>query len=255
MNEQEILSFQAEAQERLKVCEEQRLQLGRPTPQEIYWGGYVDALCQIQGKLTMSNLNWVSEGIHRMFSKQETQKRLDEEIRKCDACTLCEKRTQAVPGTGPLWTPLAIVGEAPGQREDLEGIPFCGKSGELLFSPDGLFPSITGFRREHILIRNVVCCRPPGNAAPNPEQIQSCSNYLRSSLLNAYPKVIISFGATPTAWFIGTNVVMGDVRGKPFVWENMQVIPTYHPAYLLRNPAARELVEQDLKKAMEILRS
>lgn len=243
-----------DADERLKACEEQRLQIGMPTPQEIYWGGYADALCQAQGKLTRSNLDWLSEGVQRMFSKADVQKRLDAEIRACDACDLCKSRTQAVPGSGPLWTPLAIVGEGPGAQEDEQGMPFVGKSGNVLLGDGGLIPTIIGYKREHIAIRNTVCCRPPGNAAPNPEQIQSCSNYLRTSLLNIYPKVIVALGATPTSWFLGNDVVMGDVRGKLFQWEHMYVVPTYHPAHLLRNPSAKPAVEEDLRLVLKLLR-
>jgi len=240
--------------ERLESCETQREQLGRPTPQELYWGGYADAILQLQGKLTRSNLDWLSDGIARMFTKQEVQKRITESILSCDACSLCKGRTQAVPGTGPLWTPLAVIGEAPGAEEDVTGIPFCGKSGQLLFSSDGLIPSVLGYQREHILIRNVCCCRPPGNANPDTEQILSCASYLRSSLLNVYPKVILSVGVTPTSWFYGEQIAIGDVRGKVFYWEGIPVVPTYHPAYLLRNSNATHIVQDDLKVLGDILR-
>lgn len=241
------------ATDRLIACEQQREQLGRPVPQEIYWGGYVDALCQLEGQLTRSQLDWASDGVTRMFSKQEVEKRLREEITNCDACTLCQKRTQTVPGTGPLWTPLCVVGEAPGASEAETGIPFCGKSGILLLGSSGLIPSEIGYQREHLRIENVVRCRPPGNANPDQEQIHSCSYYLRSSLLNVYPKVIISVGVIPTSWFLGEQIAINEVRGKSFIWEGITVMPTFHPAYILRNPSAEGLMRQDLQKVRELL--
>lgn len=243
----------ANGKERLSACKAQRIKTGFPNPTELYWGGYVDALCQAADIPTISELNWAEDGVKRMFSKPEVHKRLVNLIAKCEGCILHKTRVKTVPGTGPLWTPLAFIGEGPGAAEDIQGIPFCGKSGELLFGSNGLLEKVIGYTRENVLIRNTVCCRPPGNRTPSPEETLSCAGYLRASLLNVYPKVIVALGASAAAWFFGQHVQITAVRGKPITWEGITVLPTYHPAYILRNPAASTELCDDLKTAAQLL--
>jgi len=253
-----VQTLEQDAVQRLELFEKERQQLGHASPSELYLAGYVDALCQAQGKMTRSNVDWSQQGVARMFNKSEVQQRIDSEIRGCDACSLAQHRTQAVPGAGPLWTPLAIVGEAPGKDEDEQGAPFVGRSGQLYLNPEtGLIPLVTGYQRENIRIENCVRCRPPGNRNPNPEEVLSCKRYLRWSLLNIQPKVIIALGKFAASWFAGQEVAISAVRGKAMTWEGITVVATYHPAYrpLLQGvPSEIEKVKSDLQRVVEELR-
>jgi len=196
-----------------------------------------------------------------MMSRERVASRIREEVLKCRACKLGELREErkeagenitAVPGRGPLRTPLMLVGEAPGAQEEIDGIPFCGKAGQLL---DQIVGGI-GFTMNHVRIANTVNCRPPGNRNPAPEETHSCARYLRWDILNVDPKVIIALGSCAVAWFKGHPVKITQERGKPFTWEHITVVPTFHPAYLLR-PNGREqmpVVEQDFALALDLLR-
>jgi len=252
----DIRTLYSDALEILERLEQERRSTGHASPTELYWGGYVDALCRAQENLNRADLNWADEGVSRMFSKEHVQRSITRQIKACDACPLHQRRTNPVPGTGPLWTPLAIVGEAPGADEDHAGEPFVGRCGDLLFGKDGRsgpIMDVLGYARNNILIRNIVCCRPPGNRAPEPEEIHSCRRYLRWSLLNAYPKVIIALGATAVSWFVGETTTIGSVRGKTLTWETIMVVPTYHPGYLLRNPSAMDKFTEDLERVRGLL--
>jgi uracil-DNA glycosylase len=138
------------------MLENERQQTGHATMAEGYWGGFTDALHQSLDLPVRANIDWASDGVARMFSKQETDKRIADKIRVCEACGLCETRQHAVPGEGPLWTPFMCVGRDPGKHEDECGRPFVGASGEFLFnSQTGLIPTTMGYQREHVRISNV----------------------------------------------------------------------------------------------------
>jgi DNA polymerase len=240
------------------MLENERQQTGHATMAEGYWGGFTDALHQSLDLPVRANIDWASDGVARMFSKQETDKRIADKIRVCEACGLCETRQHAVPGEGPLWTPFMCVGRDPGKHEDDCGRPFVGASGEFLFnSQTGLIPTTMGYQREHVRISNVNRCKSPGNRGPTPEEVLSCGPYLRWEILNVYPKVILALGRQAASWFAGRDVSIGDVRGKPLAWENSVVVATYHPSYVLRNDSPQDLVDKvkaDLEVALAEIR-
>ena len=249
-----IEKLEADALEYLGAYEEQRAQVGIPAPQELYWGGYLDALCQAQGKETRSNLDWSQTGVKRMLSKEAVATRIAADKTACQGCALHEVRTQAVPGVGPLRTGLAVVGQNPGKDEDTQGKPFIGDCGKLLFEPStGLIPSTLGYLRDHTYITNMCACLSPGNRAPLPEEVASCGKHLRWELLNVDPKVILCLGVVPANWFLGHEAPMKELKGKVLEFEHIPVVVTYHPGYLLRNRAATAGVIDDLKKVQELL--
>jgi DNA polymerase len=175
---------------------------------------------------------------------------LDKVVKKCRKCGLCEERTKTVFGSGKATVPLVFVGEAPGADEDRQGFPFVGRAGELLTR----IIAAMGLSRDDVYICNVLKCRPPGNRDPLPDEVGSCTTYLEQQLDLLKPKVICSLGRHSTAFLTKQEgVAMKSVRGRTFLYRGVKVIPTYHPAALLRNPSLKALVWEDVQKVRAIL--
>ncbi len=151
----------------------------------------------------------------------------------CTACGLAEGRTQVVFGAGDADADLMIVGEAPGQREDEQGIPFVGPSGKLL---ETLLGEI-GLDRSEVYIGNVVKCRPPRNRDPRPDEIDACGDYLRTQLRLVDPKVVLTLGNFSSKLLLKTTTGITRLRGTAYPWWGRFLVPTYHPAAALRGSA------------------
>ncbi|MEX0607167.1 MAG: uracil-DNA glycosylase [Halofilum sp. (in: g-proteobacteria)] len=177
---------------------------------------------------------------------------LREEILGCTRCGLCESRTQAVPGVGSVEADLLVIGEAPGQEEDRQGEPFVGRAGQLL---DRMLAAI-GFDRQTVFITNVLKCRPPNNRDPAPEEVHACTPYLRRQIELIAPRVILSVGRISAQNLLETPSTLGRLRGSwhRFGPRETPLRVTYHPAYLLRNPAAKRQAWDDLKRVRDQLR-
>ncbi len=167
----------------------------------------------------------------------------------CRRCRLCEKRTQVVFGVGNPNARVVFVGEGPGADEDRIGEPFVGRAGQLL---NVMLPSI-GLRREDVYIANIVKCRPPGNRDPEPDEAAACMPFLRRQLDLIKPDVIVLLGRIAARFLLGTTAPISSYRGRWTVWHGISVLPTFHPAYLLRNPAAKRESWVDFKKLRERL--
>ena len=169
------------------------------------------------------------------------------EVRGCTRCRLHEGRTKAVPGEGDPETEVVFVGEGPGFNEDREGRPFVGKAGGMLVQ---LLRSI-GWDREQVYITNVVKCRPPDNRTPEPDEIATCSPYLFRQIEAIAPDVIVALGAPAAKTLLGTKTGITQLRGNWGRFRGIPVMPTFHPAYLLRAYTVenRRLVYEDLKAA------
>jgi DNA polymerase len=178
---------------------------------------------------------------------------LEDAIRACTACRLCETRTQAVPGVGAPAAQLLIIGEAPGQEEDRQGEPFVGRAGQLL---DRMLAAI-GLDRSTVFITNVLKCRPPKNRDPNADEIQACAPYLRRQIELMAPRAILAVGRVSAQNLLETGDAIGRLRGRWHTYgpRSTPLWVTYHPAYLLRNPAAKGKAWSDLKAVRECLRS
>ncbi len=173
-------------------------------------------------------------------------------IHGCQACELAQNCTQKVPGVGDREADLLIVGEGPGHDEDIRGEPFVGRSGQLL---DRMLGAI-GFAREQVYITNIVKCRPPNNRDPRPEEAQQCRAYLDAQIRLIAPRVILSVGRVSAHNLLGSTEPVGKLirQMHRLPGTDIPVKVTYHPAYLLRNPAAKATAWQDLKLLHRMLR-
>jgi len=142
-----------------------------------------------------------------------------------------------------------FIGEAPGREEDLQGRPFVGAAGQLLTK----MIEAMGLSRSQVYICNVLKDRPPGNRTPLPEEVEACRPFLTQQLATIRPQVICALGAVATKALLGAHAAITAVRGKPHVLDGIPVVPTFHPAYLLRNPSAKRLAWQDLKTVRRLL--
>lgn len=174
-----------------------------------------------------------------------------QELRGCTRCTLHRCRKTIVVGEGNPHARLVFVGEGPGEEEDLQGRPFVGPAGKLL---DKIIEAM-GFSRGEVFIGNVVKCRPPGNRAPNPDEIQACVPFLFRQLKAISPEVICALGGVSARAILGSREGISTLRGRFHRWEGIAVMPTYHPSYLLRNPERKRDVWNDVKQVMGFLKS
>jgi DNA polymerase len=166
-------------------------------------------------------------------------------IQQCDACELSQSCTQKVPGVGNREANLLIVGEGPGHDEDIRGEPFIGRSGQLL---DRMLQAI-GIAREEVFITNIVKCRPPNNRDPKVDEAQQCRAYLDAQIKQIAPRVILSVGRVSAHNLLGSNLPVGKLiqQMHQLPGTDIPVKVTYHPAYLLRSPAAKAIAWQDMK--------
>lgn len=174
-------------------------------------------------------------------------RRIRERIGECTRCRLCEGRTNIVFGAGDPRARLMFVGEGPGADEDAQGEPFVGRAGQKL---NEMIRAI-GLRREEVYIANVVKCRPPGNRAPESDEVATCSPFLFAQIEAIRPKVIVALGGPAAQTLLGTRAGITQLRGKWGSFRGVPVIPTFHPAYLLRayTQENRAKVWADLKAA------
>ena len=173
---------------------------------------------------------------------------LYEEISDCPNCELARWRTQTVPGSGPVSAEIMLIGEAPGAREDEQGLPFIGPSGKFL---DELLASVN-LSRETVYIANVVKCRPPDNRDPHPAEIAACQPFLDRQIALIDPKLIVTLGRFSMArWFAGTTI--SRVHGQPKQVDGRYVIPMYHPAAALHRGSLRAEIMADFAQLPELL--
>ncbi|HEX6884746.1 MAG TPA: uracil-DNA glycosylase [Planctomycetota bacterium] len=175
---------------------------------------------------------------------------LRELVAGCTACELARTRTQTVFCDGPAGARVMFVGEAPGQHEDERGVPFVGAAGQLLTD---IIQKGMGLRRAEVHIANVLKCRPPDNREPAPEEKARCTPYLDRQIELVDPEVLIALGLHAARHLLRSTLSMGRLRGKVHLLEGRKVVATYHPAYLLRNPAAKKDCWQDIQLAMRAL--
>ncbi|WP_346774542.1 uracil-DNA glycosylase [Chromobacterium fluminis] len=168
---------------------------------------------------------------------------LERAVRDCRDCRLCQTRTQTVFGRGNKQARWLLIGEAPGEQEDKQGQPFVGRAGQLL---DNML-SATGLDRDRdVYIANVLKCRPPGNRNPSGDEIATCQNYLIQQIRHIQPTLILALGRFAAQTLLQTEKGIGQLRGKLHSYQDIPLIVSYHPAYLLRNQPDKHKAWQDL---------
>ncbi|HEX7708589.1 MAG TPA: uracil-DNA glycosylase, partial [Thermoanaerobaculia bacterium] len=167
-------------------------------------------------------------------------------VHDCTACRLAGTRTNVVFGTGNPNADLMFIGEAPGRDEDLKGEPFVGRAGQLLTD----IIKAMKLSRDDVYIANVIKCRPPENRNPEPDELDACRPFLRQQVAMIQPKVIVTLGRFGLQSLTEQAYAISAVRGQWLEYEGIRLMPTYHPAYLLRNPSAKKDVWNDMKKVM-----
>jgi len=176
----------------------------------------------------------------------ETLLQIRDDLGECTRCKLHTTRHKIVFGDGSPSAKLVFIGEGPGADEDAQGLPFVGRAGKLLTQ----MIEAMGLERHDVYICNVVKCRPPGNRQPEPDEVAACSPFLFRQLDALKPKVIVCLGATAFQTLLQSNRSISHFRGQWLDFRGYKMLPTYHPAYLLRNPAAKADVWKDLQKVM-----
>lgn len=187
----------------------------------------------------------------RLEKSSETFEQIRADIGDCTRCPLYQGRTNIVHTEGNSRARLMFVGEAPGADEDLQARPFVGRAGQLLTK---IIEAI-GFKREEVLIGNVNRCRPPGNRPPTTEEAEMCKPFLLREIASVQPEVIVVLGNTATKNLLETKQGITRVRGQFQDYQGVRVMPTFHPAYLLRDPSKKKETWEDLKKVRDYLDS
>lgn len=172
------------------------------------------------------------------------------ELGDCQRCKLSRTRTQIVFGAVNPHARLVFVGEAPGQEEDQQGVPFVGAAGQLL---DRLLAKL-GLSRQELYITNIVKCRPPGNRDPEADEIAACLPFLKKQLQAIHPQIICTLGRIAAQTLLETAAPLNQLRGHWQTWQDIRVMPIYHPSYLLRFPAERKKTWEDMQKVMALYR-
>lgn len=170
-------------------------------------------------------------------------------VKDCTACSLSQTRTQTVFGVGNTTAKLMIIGEAPGFYEDQQGEPFVGRAGQLLNS---MLQAI-GLERNSVYIANILKCRPPNNRDPLPEEVSLCTPFLEKQIRLIKPSLLLAVGRIAAHYLLSTKSSMTQLRGKHYQYQNIPLIVTFHPAYLLRNPSDKSKAFADLQLVKKFL--
>jgi DNA polymerase len=189
------------------------------------------------------------EAFPRSQAFPQALEQVREELGDCQRCRLSKTRRKIVFGEGNPRAPLVFVGEGPGYEEDLQGKPFVGKAGQLLTR----IIAAMGMKRSEVYITNVVKCHPPRNRVPSRDEIACCYPYLAQQLRIIRPRIICALGSAAAQTLLNTEAGITALRGRLHDWEGIPVMPTFHPAYLLRNPERKRETWEDMKALQEHL--
>ena len=183
-------------------------------------------------------------------SSEDALRAIRDEIGDCTRCKLhTQGRTQVVFGVGNPSADLMFVGEAPGGDEDIQGIPFVGRAGQLLTK---IIEAID-LSRDQVYIANVIKCRPPGNRNPDPDEVETCEPFLFQQIDSIKPKVIVALGTFAAKALLKTQDPISRLRGRVYDYRGAKLVPTFHPAFLLRSPDRKRDVWEDMKKVRALL--
>jgi uracil-DNA glycosylase len=201
----------------------------------------------IPARKTVTHL--IADAASILEGKIAELKIIRDDIGECTRCALHKGRNKLVFADGSPMARLMFIGEGPGADEDAQGLPFVGRAGQLLNNMIGAM----GLKREEVYIANVVKCRPPGNRTPEPDEANTCSQFLFRQIDVVKPEVIVALGATAATYLLGSRQPLAGLRGRIHNVRGAKLIVTYHPAYLLRDPRQKKEAWADLQIAMREL--
>jgi DNA polymerase len=205
---------------------------------------------RVAGKDKTPEPRTLNSELNSSHDKQAALEQLREEIGECQRCKLSKERKHIVFGEGSPDASLMFIGEAPGKEEDIQARPFVGDAGKLLTK----MIEKMGLAREDVYIGNIVKCRPPLNRDPEEDEMKTCSPFIDRQIEIISPKVIISLGRISAQTLIATKIPISKLRGRFYEYKGIPLMPTFHPAYLLRNPKDKWLVWEDMQKVLELLK-
>lgn len=206
--------------------------------------------CSEESAAALSGWSEPHDGQSSGSDGTETLDQIQARLGDCRRCRLSEKRTNIVFGEGDPAARLVFVGEGPGFEEDQQGRPFVGAAGQLLEK----IIAAMHLQRDQVYICNVVKCRPPNNRNPEPEEVAICKPFVERQLAVIQPEVICTLGAVAAHALLESDAPVSALRGRFHTYQNIPLMPTFHPAYLLRNPEQKRAVWEDIKKIMALLR-
>jgi len=181
--------------------------------------------------------------------KTKALRGISDRVATCSRCHLCQQRTHTVPGQGNPAPEILFVGEGPGAEEDRQGLAFVGRAGKLLTQ----MIKAMGLTREEVFIGNIVKCRPPGNRVPTPDEMEACMPYLREQIQILKPRVIVALGSTAVKGLLHCTSGITRLRGTWMSFDGIDLMPTFHPAYLLRDPSKKKDAWDDLQEVLRRL--
>ncbi|HNY49001.1 MAG TPA: uracil-DNA glycosylase [Smithella sp.] len=181
-------------------------------------------------------------------NKEQMLQIIRQEMGDCQLCPLGKTRKNLVFGVGNPEARIVFVGEAPGADEDEQGLPFVGRAGQLLTD---IIVKGMKMQRKDVYICNILKCRPPGNRNPQPDEISRCEPFLKKQLQLIAPEIICALGTFAAKTLLKTEIPISALRGRFHLYEGIKLMPTYHPAYLLRNPSAKKQVWEDIQMIMK----
>ncbi|MCD6525714.1 MAG: uracil-DNA glycosylase [Desulfuromonas sp.] len=211
----------------------------------------VDEVYPLAGteSLPLCSQGMSESNLQRCDCRTETLDEIRIELGDCQRCKLAKRRKNLVFGSGNSHAQLVFVGEGPGRQEDESGIPFVGEAGQLL---DRILFAM-GLERDQVYICNVIKCRPPQNRNPNNDEICACEPFLQRQLASIKPQVIVALGKFAAQTLLQQQTSISQLRGNWADYQNIPLMPTFHPAYLLRNPAGKRDVWEDMKMVLRRL--
>ena len=227
-----------------------KVEFGKP-PAQLYNVAAEPQVTAAPGPVAQSMSLFESPSQGTAPQENETLEQIREDLGDCRRCRLAAGRHSIVFGQGNPHAELVFVGEGPGADEDAQGLPFVGRAGRLL----NKMIELAGMKREEVYICNIVKCRPPNNRTPLPDEIETCSPFLFRQIRTIKPRLVCCLGAPAVKTLLGVKEGITKIRGRFYDFRGTKALPTFHPAYILRNPREEKILREDFQKIVDFLNS
>ncbi|HET7214048.1 MAG TPA: uracil-DNA glycosylase [Terriglobia bacterium] len=227
-----------------------KVEFGKP-PVQLYTAAAAPQAIAAPGPAAQSMSLFEAPSPRAAVRESETLEQIREDLGDCRRCRLAAGRHSIVFGQGNPHAELVFVGEGPGADEDAQGLPFVGRAGRLL----NKMIELAGMKREDVYICNIVKCRPPENRTPLPDEIETCSPFLLRQIRTIKPRLVCCLGSPAVKTLLGVKDGITKIRGQFYDFQGAKALPTFHPAYILRNPREEKILREDFQKIVDFLKS